>query len=163
MQSEWSIDVDSFGVVRISLKLIQILKKYRQLEFTTPESGGVLIGKYLNSGGAILIDELTHPQLTDQQGRCMYYRSTAHNDLVQRIWKQTHHHSTYVGLWHTHPENIPAYSFTDKKDWLNALSSSIYEGNHLIFLIVGISHITCWVGSENKKKNKIVLAGKYQY
>lgn len=162
MNSEWCIDVKNLGKIRISQLLIQKLSRYRQLGISLPESGGVLIGKHLNTGGAILVDELTHPQPSDQQKRYSYYRSKHHNVLVQQIWKESNHHSTYVGLWHTHAEDIPNYSSTDKKDWLNALNHSKYEGNHLIFIIVGRTHLSCWIGFKENHNRKIISVGNYQ-
>lgn len=163
MGNEWTIDLPKFGLIRISPELISTLRSFRQLSDRAPESGGVLIGKYLNSNGVILIDDYTPPQATDIQKRCLYFRSEAHNRLVQKIWEESNHYSTYVGLWHTHPEPIPKYSYVDKKDWNNALNKSVYEGNQLFFFIVGQSCIRCWMGTKNGFKNNITLIGEYRF
>ena len=155
MENEWTIKVDGFGLVRISKELIGWLLTHKQIEDDAPESGGVLVGKYLNSNGTILIDDYTPPQATDKQGRYQYYRSDAHNKLIQAIWKESKHQSTYVGLWHTHAEPIPHYSLVDKKDWINALKNSKYEGNSLFFLIVGQTHLCIWKGTKSFFSNKI--------
>ena len=163
MNNEWSIKTKQIGVIRVSYKLINQLLKFKQNNINTLESGGVLIGKYLNSGGTLLIDDFTPPQVSDQQGRCMYYRSKSHNNLVQQIWRESDHYSTYVGLWHTHPESVPIYSSIDKDDWLYALNNSQYEGKNLLFFIVGQSHIRCWLGTKKIIKNKIELIGELNY
>jgi integrative and conjugative element protein (TIGR02256 family) len=160
MNSEWTIEVNDYGLVRVSKELIKQLSIYRQLENHTPESGGVLIGKYLNSNGTILIDDFTSPQSSDMQGRFRYYRSDEHNKLVQTIWEKSRYKSTYVGLWHTHAEPIPNYSSIDKKDWINALKNSKYEGNSLFFLIVGQTHIRIWKGTKKTLKSNIELIGE---
>lgn len=160
MNSEWTIKVDDYGLVRVSKELIKQLSIYRQIEDYTPESGGVLIGKYLNSNGTILIDDFTPPQASDKKGRFRYYRSNDHNKLVQAIWEKSTYKSTYVGLWHTHAEPIPNYSSIDKKDWINALKNSSYEGNSLFFLIVGQTHIRIWKGTKKFLKNNIELIGE---
>jgi len=164
VSEEWELDVKDFGIVRISFSLINKLRKYRQLNSTATESGGVLIGKHLNSGGALLIDELTPPQITDRQGRCLYYRSKVHNDLVRRIWKESSHHSTYVGLWHSHPEPKPNFSSIDKEDWLNAINNSKYEGRRLFFIIIGQTHVRIWLGIKRQiLRNKVELIGEHKF
>lgn len=160
MGNEWTLDVDGFGLVRISKELIDQLINFRQMEDNTPESGGVIVGKHLNSNGTILIDNYTPPQPTDKQGRCQYYRSSAHNELIQAIWRESNHQSTYVGLWHTHAESIPNYSPVDKKDWINALKNSRYEGDSLFFLIIGQTHIRIWKGTKKFIGHKIELIGE---
>jgi integrative and conjugative element protein (TIGR02256 family) len=95
----------------------------------------------------------------DKQTRNSFYRSSKHNELVQKIWKKTNGFSTFLGLWHTHPENVPHNSSIDKKDWLDSLLKSKYEKDCLFFLIIGRSHIRCWVGL----KDKVTLLGEYRY
>jgi len=162
MIEEWQIDVNGYGLVRFSSELLERLCQFRQLVKDCPESGGVLIGKHLNSGGVLLVDGLTPPQKSDKQGRCEFYRSTEHNRLVNEIWRKSNGHSTYVGLWHSHPEPIPSYSATDKQDWLNALKQSKYEGNRLFFAIVGQTHIRMWMGVKSAFQPKILLIGEYK-
>lgn len=162
MNKEWCMDIPGFGLLRISPKLLDGLVSFRQLNSNQPESGGVLIGKHLNSGGAMVIDSFTPPQPSDDQGRCLYYRSEAHNKIVNKIWKESGGHVTYVGLWHTHPEQQPNYSATDLNDWRNALTKSRYEGSRLFFFIIGLSHIRCWLGKKKFFKSEITLIGEYE-
>ena len=162
MPKEWNIDIAQYGQVRISPLLVNKISKFRQISFGQPESGGVLIGKHLNTGGALLIDDFTPPQHSDKQGRCLYYRSEVHNTIVQKIWQDSGGHSTYVGLWHTHPEPIPNFSHVDKTDWLDALKRSRFEGDRLYFIIIGQTHIRCWIGTKCKFRCKIELSGEYE-
>jgi len=155
------IDIDGYGLVRVNTSLMQELAIYRQLGEYLPESGGILIGKHLNSGGRLVIETLTPPQPTDIQGRCNYFRSKAHNELAQEVWKASDGHSTYVGLWHTHPEPRPHPSSVDKQDWRNALKKSGYEGKHLFFFIVGQTYTRCWVGQKKRFRTYIELVGEY--
>jgi integrative and conjugative element protein (TIGR02256 family) len=162
MIEEWQIEVNGYGMIRMSGELLKKLCDFRQLAKQTPESGGVLIGKHLNSGGVLLIDQLTPPQKSDKQGRCEFYRSTEHNKLVNEIWLKSNKHSTYVGLWHSHPEPIPNYSPVDKQDWQNALIQSRYEGNKLFFAILGQTHIRMWMGIKSTFRTQISLIGEYK-
>lgn len=162
MEDEWKIEVDNYGLVRLSCNLLKMLSEFIQDGILKPESGGVLIGKHLNSGGTLLIDDFTQPQKSDKQGRHSYYRSATHNKLVQDIWNKSDGHTTYVGLWHTHPEPRPKFSPVDKRDWLNALIKSEFEGDRLYFIIVGQTHIRCWIGTKLKLKHNIELLGEYE-
>lgn len=159
--NEWVMDVPHYGLIRVSKDLIVRLLSYRQLDLKTPESGGVLIGKHLNSNGKILIDGFTPPQPTDKQEQYTYYRSSIHHELVQAIWKESQYKTTYIGLWHTHAEPIPCYSSVDKADWMNTLNFSKFEGNLLLFFIIGQTHIRCWMGTKHLFRNKIDLIGEY--
>ncbi|WP_165661751.1 Mov34/MPN/PAD-1 family protein [Oceanimonas sp. MB9] len=163
MQSDWSIDVPNLGEVIFRQELLKSLAKFRQLDACDKESGGVLIGKYLNSGGAMQIDDFTPPQPTDKQSRCGFYRSATHNRIVTQAWRESEGHATYVGLWHTHPESNPNYSLLDRRDWEKALKESRYEGQHLFFIIVGQQSLRCWVGVNSKKETKISLIGERHF
>lgn len=162
MSEEWIFNIKGLGTIKTCSQLIDKLSKYRQLEAKTLESGGTLIGSYLNSGGYLFIDNFTPPQKKDNQGRFSYHRSKDHNKLVQQIWKETKYHSTYVGLWHTHPEPLPRPSSKDKTDWFNAMANSQYEGKHLFFFIIGQVQINCWIGTKKLRQNKIKFVGKYK-
>ncbi len=161
MTEDWRVHLKGFGDIRISSKLITELVGYRQLTQGQPESGGALIGKHLNSNGAILIEEITPPQPSDKQARTYYYRSHEHNKIVHDRWLESNGHSTLLGLWHTHPELSPRYSWVDKQDWLKALDQCNYEGDKLFFIIVGQQKICCWVGVKYRFKKRIYMLGEY--
>jgi integrative and conjugative element protein (TIGR02256 family) len=160
MYNIWEIEIKCIGLLKISGELIEQLKEYKQLSTSKPESGGVLVGSFLNSGGFMIINKFTPPQTNDKQSRYLFYRSKQHNKVVKKIWEKSNHISTYVGLWHTHAESIPNYSSQDKKDWNDALNQSEYEGNILFFFIVGQTHIRCWIGTKKMFRNKIELIGE---
>ena len=159
---DWIINIQTFGKVRFDHSLLEQICRFRQTDHTFPESGGALIGKHLIRGGRMVIDRFTPPQTGDKQGACMFYRSSAHEKLVQKIWQESNKISTYVGLWHTHPENYPHYSKIDKLDWFKALNKSIYDGRHLFFIIVGRTHIRCWMGTKKIIRNSLTVVGEYK-
>lgn len=162
MIEEWKIEVPGFGLVRVSASLLTRLCKFRQLKLNSSESGGALIGRHLATSGTILIDELTIPQKEDVKRRTSFARSKKHSELVREVWEASNGQSTYVGLWHTHPESAPQYSSIDKKDWINSLNKSRYEGNLLFFVIVGQSYIRMWMGDKSTYWKKINLIGEYK-
>lgn len=163
MNKYWKLKIDIKRELKVSLELIEKLSTFRQLNEENKESGGVLIGSFLSNEKGFIIDKITIPQKEDKQTRYSFYRSTQHNKLVQKIWKETNGFSTLLGLWHTHPENIPNYSYVDKKDWLNSLVESKYEKDCLFFFIIGRTHIRCWIGFKGIFLNKVKLLGDYKY
>lgn len=163
MDNYWKIKVDKKRDIKVSIELIEELSFFRQLRVYDNESGGVLIGSLLSENRGYIIDKMTTPQKKDKQSRSSFFRSEEHNILVQKIWEETNGFSTYLGLWHTHPEDIPHYSSVDKKDWKDSLNESNYDGKDLFFFIVGRTHIRCWLGVKGVFFNKIKLIGEYEY
>lgn len=159
---DWIINITGFGRVRVDHALLEDLCSFQQTAQSHTESGGVLIGKHLIKGGRMVIDRFTPPQKRDKQGRCIFYRSQDHDNIVQNIWQKSNKISTYVGLWHTHPEDVPHYSPIDKEDWCKALNRSAYDGKNLFFIIVGRTHIRCWMGTKKIIRNSIQAVGKYK-
>ena len=159
----WHIEIKGFGLVRVSLETIHRLAEYRQLLDDQPESGGVLIGQHINSFGKIVINDFTPPQKTDNQSRFSYFRSRHHNKLVNKAWSDSDGHSTYVGLWHTHPEPNPTPSTTDFSDWRNTLNESIFAGERLFFFIVGQERMRCWVGKKTYIRNTFKQVGEFKF
>lgn len=163
MNDYWEILIKNYGTIHIKTDLIKGLCSYIQSKPEHLESGGILIGKHLKADVKIVIESYTPPQPTDEQKRCSYYRSEKHSELAKKIWLESKGHSTFVGLWHTHPEPNPEPSSIDLKDWSNALNNSSYEGSHLFFVIVGQKSMRCWSGQKGLRKNNIEYIGEFKY
>lgn len=133
--------------VNISSSCLKKIKNHIQYG-NKKESGGVLLGKFIED--TYFINDITEPQLEDKATRNTFFRSSAHNILVEKLWKESSGEITYIGLWHTHPEECPMYSNVDEKDWMNALKNSIYESEGLIFLILGTKSLNIWYGEGDK-------------
>ena len=56
----------------------------------------------------------------------------------------------------------PHYSPTDKKDWFKAINKSVYDGKDLFFIIVGRTHLRCWMGTKKIIRNSIQIVGEYK-
>ena len=54
--------------------------------------------------------------------------------------------SYYMGVWHTHPEDIPEPSSTDWNDWRSSMNNEKSGCGYLIFLIAGRKQFRIWVG-----------------
>lgn len=129
---------------------LNVMTRHRQVLAQNPESGGVLLGRHLLESEDVIVDEVTTPSDSDARSRFGFFRSKKHNSLAQRRWKESGGRVDYLGLWHTHPENIPIPSSVDLNDWVNAAEKDTYGGDRLYFLIVGITEIRAW--SKNKDR-----------
>lgn len=163
MGNDWKLNIEEYGEINFTKSLLARLAHFRQLSATDPEAGGILIGQYSEPAGRLNINQFTSPQKTDLQSRTNFFRSSEHSKLANKIWLDSNGHSTYVGLWHSHPETLPNYSGSDLSDWKNALSKSRFEGNHLLFVILGQTHIRVWSGNKKSPKLTIKLIGEYKF
>jgi integrative and conjugative element protein (TIGR02256 family) len=154
----WLIESEDYGDFVIDSNVINILISYRQLGKHDFEAGGALIGR-IHTGNIMEANDLTLPQPSDKRTRYSFFRSNAHNKILNDKWKASNGNAYLVGLWHTHPEPIPKYSNEDKKDWHKVLKQGQYEGQYLIFIIVGQKDIRLWIG--DNENFKISLIGEY--
>jgi len=136
----FEIDTDSFLIVPLSL--IEQLEKYRQLSSNDPEVGGTFSGIYRPPH--IEITNFTAPQKTDLKSRFRFIRkSRKHIETVVKRWESSKGIETYLGEWHTHPEDKPTPSQLDIEEWQTKLP----KGSMKFLLIVGRK--TNWYGLWN--------------
>lgn len=154
----WLIKSEDYGDFVIGAEVINTLIRYRQLSKHDLEAGGALIGCILTDN-TMEANDLTLPQPSDKRTKCSFFRSSAHNRILNDKWKASNGNAYLVGLWHTHPESIPNYSREDKKDWLRVLKQGQYEGKSLMFLIIGQKKIRLWVVDNECYKTSLI--GEY--
>ena len=154
----WLIESEDYGTFVIDSEVMNTLISYRQLGKHDCEAGGALIG-CLQRINTVAANDLTLPQPSDKRTKYSFFRSNAHNKILNDKWKASKGNAYLVGLWHTHPEPTPKYSNQDKKDWHKVLKQGEYEGQFLIFIIVGQKCIRLWVG--DNRNFKISLKGEY--
>lgn len=80
------------------------------------EAGGIFIGAH--RGSHIEISDCTRPLPRDHRTRTGFYRKDpGHQAAALAAWKASNGTDTFVGEWHTHPEDHPRYSFVDRLTW----------------------------------------------
>ena len=123
-----------------------ILTKHRQLEPTTDEAGGILLGRILD-GGVMVVDTVTGPGGGDRATRFGFRRSKRRAQrAVDRSWHESAGYTNYLGEWHTHPEDVPNPSHVDLGNWSKILVRTQCEQDSLLFLIVGRLQARLWLG-----------------
>jgi integrative and conjugative element protein (TIGR02256 family) len=94
-----------------------------------------------------VVDEVTIPMRGDRRMRLAFHRSPKpHQEVIDSRWAVSQGTCQYLGEWHTHPEFSPTPSSTDLSDWRRRLSADQFEGDSLLFVIVGICEVRVWEG-----------------
>lgn len=118
------------------------LQTYRQLETTSLESAGLLIGCY-KSDGAALITNITKPKETDKRTRTSFkLDSKAHQFEVDELYSTSDELVGYIGTWHTHPQNKPIPSCPDLSDWRSHELDNL--DRTLFFIVVGLEQTSVY-------------------
>jgi integrative and conjugative element protein (TIGR02256 family) len=112
-----------------------------------PESGGVMLGRYLLGSDDTVVDEVTTPLPGDRCTRTSYYRGRkSHQAVIDRRWLDSCGTCNYLGEWHTHPEPEPSPSRLDLRTWKRRLRQDRVDHYALFFVIVGQECVRAWAG-----------------
>jgi len=165
MQTEEIFKLPNGSYLLISNRVSKALEKYRQLEDTAVEQGGMLFGvtrateKQLFDVHVPPCIELTHisePNEGDMATRSSFKRrSNSHFKRLNSLKEQSNGKTVYLGEWHTHPENSPRPSKTDVKSW-----GKDFKGKMAIVCILGIDQDWWGYWSNNKivKLERVTLS-----
>jgi integrative and conjugative element protein (TIGR02256 family) len=130
----------------ISIAAWQTMQGFIQQANGATEAGGVLLGRHLRDGSAIIVDAVTVPMDGDRRARTRFHRAKRrHQAAIDAAWAASEGTCTYLGEWHTHPEPVPMASLVDWADWRRRLRQDRYT-EPLFFLIVGTTAIRAWEG-----------------
>lgn len=114
------------------------------------ESGGYLIGYEESKTGNVVITSITLPKSRDKQTRnTIKLVDHRHQNLLS---KEQTNKCYYLGLWHTHPEDIPHPSKTDIDDWNRSINNEIKELTYIYYVIIGRMQMRIWVGDNRTKE-----------
>lgn len=130
----------------MSVPVQLIMQRFRQSEMYMTEAGGVLLGRHLRDGSAIIVDDVTTPLPGDKRARTRFFRAwKRHQAAIDEAWRTSNGTCTYLGEWHTHPEPSPIPSAVDWTDWQRRLVSDQYS-EPIFFVIVGTKTTAAWEG-----------------
>lgn len=130
----------------ISSSALRCMASYRQVDPSSPEAGGVLLGRHLLNANVVVVDEVTTPQIGDRRSRFRFSRGKQpHQHLIDDAWRRSGGEITYLGEWHTHPEPVPHPSFIDRAGWVRKVFLDRFT-DPILFAIVGTEAIRLWEG-----------------
>lgn len=122
-------------VLLLHVAVLAIFDKYAQVNGSSLESGGILLGYAREPHLEIL--EATEPSKWDRRLRYFFDRNwRGHRDVALRRNAESNGLVRYLGEWHTHPEDHPVPSFTDTSGWLK-LARERDDKHPVLGIIVG--------------------------
>lgn len=128
----------------LSLALCDTLKNYVQYD-EQPESGGILLGKYLPEENKYLITEASTPAIVDKRGKYFFLRKrTSAQRLINKRWNESAGVINYLGEWHTHRCDFPTPSETDRNLIRMIYSDHSNVWPNIIMIILGRK--SCYIG-----------------
>ncbi|TKK66423.1 hypothetical protein FC093_17455 [Ilyomonas limi] len=142
------------GKIKLSKSAVYLINKLTQYEARSPESGGVLLGRFIKDSKNIVVDKVTTPMKGDKQTRYLFKRlSPLHQLIIDSEWNKSNGTCNYLGEWHTHPELVPTPSGIDIRDWKRKLKTDTFSSRFLYFIIAGTRSINMWEG--DRRTNEI--------
>lgn len=115
---------------------LEILERFTQYNRKAPESGGIILGKLIN--GQINILKLSVPTPLDRASRMNFERSKIGAQIIiDYEFYNSNGQLTYLGEWHTHPEEHPTPSSTDLQMLRDQFKNNKLTTDFLVLLIKG--------------------------
>lgn len=133
------------GELRLSHGALLSVQDHIQSRGSSPEAGGILLGRLLLESNFVSVDGVTVPGPDDRQGRFSFFRAERPAQLaVNEAWARSGGTLNYLGEWHTHPEDDPTPSGRDLREWRRLVTIQKYEQGSLFFVIAGRRTIRAW-------------------
>lgn len=133
------------GKLKLSSKVIQLMSSNVQRLAFQPESGGILLGRFISDTNDIVVDEITVPMRLDWSSRTGFRRSAnPHQRILNELWLSSAGTCNYLGEWHTHPQPIPIPSNRDLISWEKQIKQLSPDYKSLFFVIAGTKQIIVW-------------------
>ena len=101
-------------IIHIDDGVLSLLDSYKQTKKRDNESGGILLGQV--RGKHVYVLRISIPGYPDKATKTSFTRDKKKAQLViDHEFANSGGKTIYLGEWHTHPEQIPTPSGTDKK------------------------------------------------
>jgi len=144
--------------VRISKELIEKLFK-TGLTYYPTEYGGILVGRYSDDYKTCFIVDTILP-IKSKSSRFLFERGN--DGLGQKLTEYYNQEPSliYLGEWHTHPDNTPTPSATDRRAMKQIAQDEKVKITSPVLIILGITKSRCDIGMYVQHQNKL---HKYEY
>jgi integrative and conjugative element protein (TIGR02256 family) len=144
-------------ILRIDQKVFNVLMSFIQDKKDKPESGGILIGYYIDEF-SFYISDLSIPSEKDKKSRFNFVRSfISAQEVIDNFFKKSKGKKIYLGEWHTHPEKVPIPSSTDLNSFQNQLKTNKLNSKFIFMVIIGTEGIFVAFYSNSDLMNKVQL------
>ena len=132
------------NVVDVLSPVLEEIRKWVQDDISKQESGGYIVGYQHKHTGNISLEAVSHPYLLDVKSRVRFdIRDPRHQNYLRKAKRNK---SYYMGVWHTHPQEIPFPSDIDWNDWNGTMRTDITGCQFVFFAIAGTKEWRIWAG-----------------
>lgn len=131
-------------VVDVLGSVMEEICNWIQDEITKPESGGYIVGYQHKGTGNVSLEAVSHPYIKDVKNRVRFDIRDPRHQLYLK--KARRNKSYYMGVWHTHPQNVPVPSEMDWHDWNETMRTDITGCQFVFFVIAGTKEWRIWAG-----------------
>ena len=91
-----------------------LISKFKQIKPKQHEAGGILLGQVKEN--RVYITRISFPSSQDKSSRYSFNRDKKNAQaIIDYEFQNSNKRTIYLGEWHTHPEEIPRPSNTDRK------------------------------------------------
>jgi len=116
--------------------VLLLIAKFKQISSKQNEAGGVLLGQVKNNN--IYITRISFPSSHDKSSRYSFSRNKKFAQaIIDFEFYNSNKRTIYLGEWHTHPEELPTPSNTDRKMIKDQFSKNILSEPFLLQYIQG--------------------------
>lgn len=128
--------------IDIAEEVWKVWDSYRQVDYSSHEACGVLIGSFDESAAQIMIKACTSPLKNDSRSRSTFVlKDGKHQQAVDSAYQESDGYEFYLGTWHTHPEANPSPSNVDRLDWHRCIERNP-NLPYFVFAIVGTESVS---------------------
>ena len=114
------------------------------------ETGGIIVGIYDTKEMCLRITDFSFPFERDVRRRFRFFRhKEGHQEYMDKLWKESGHIKAYLGEWHTHDQDIPVPSITDKQTW-KRIAKQNNNFDQCCFIIIGRKKYQMWTVINDK-------------
>ncbi|PWK29720.1 Mov34/MPN/PAD-1 family protein [Pseudomonas sp. OV226] len=131
---------------------------YAQRRLWQKEAGGEIFSSEPDAGG-LIITAATGPHPSDRRSRFAWNPNINASDRYRQI--EFSHNRHAVGLWHTHPENVPTPSGRDQATTREYLDAFRGDRSRYLMVIIGnrgsVPRMAVWVASHQSTHKWVQL------
>lgn len=134
-----------FNIAQLSVEfkndsLICLHEKAQKLP-DDPERGGIILGRLFPENSKIIVTDIIESKQGQSQRMGFKMNINEVQEIMHKIWEESGGKVTYLGDWHTHPENNPSPSLIDHATFRMNYFGSKIDQNLLLYIIVGTNNI----------------------
>ncbi|MFX0557174.1 Mov34/MPN/PAD-1 family protein [Maribacter sp. CXY002] len=100
--------------IHFTKDVLLLISKFKQINHKHHEAGGILLGQVKENN--IYITRVSFPSIHDKSSRYFFWRNKNNAQaIIDYEFYNSNKRTIYLGEWHTHPEELPTPSNTDRK------------------------------------------------